>query len=93
MNTTGTARGQDGPLTSVLAAVAAGIPSISALIEATGLPRDVVEAAVDHLSRTDRLATLDLSASCEQAACNRCPLAERPLSISQCTARGPNRRR
>lgn len=69
------APGTAGPLRSVLDAVASGIPSVQGVVAATGLPRDVVEAAVDHLVRAGLLTSPNLAGSCSLVACRACPLA------------------
>jgi hypothetical protein len=61
-----------GPLRAVLAAVDAGEVTVVGLVRATGLPRDVVAAAVEHLTLTQRLSTLPLT--CPPAGCGGCPV-------------------
>lgn len=69
---------------AVLDAAAAGIPSVQGIVAATGLPRDLVEATVDHLVRAGRLAVPDLPGRCVSAACGSCPLA--PDGVPTCGA-------
>lgn len=63
------------PLRSVLDAMAAGAATRAQVAGATGLPRDVVDAALDHLVRAGRLAPLPLTSSCPARGCSACPVA------------------
>lgn len=63
------------PLRAVLDALAAGAATRPALVAATGLPRDVVDAAVGHLVLTGRLEPLPLTAGCPAVGCGTCAVA------------------
>lgn len=63
-----------GPLRSVAAAFDAGVTTRQAVAERTGLTRDVVDAAVDHLLRVGSLTTTALTAGCPQEGCGGCPI-------------------
>ncbi len=63
----------EGPLSTVLAAVGNGASSLDAVARATGLPRDVVDAAVHHLVRAGRLSTAELALGCPADGCVTCP--------------------
>ena len=65
-----------GPVRAVLDAVAAGEATVVGLTRATGLPRDVVAAVVEHLTRSGRLAALP--AACPTAGCGGCPVVTCP---------------
>lgn len=64
----GTATG--GPLRAVLRAVEGGEVTVAGLVAATGLPRDVVVAAVEHLTRSGRFASLP--PRCPPSGCRTC---------------------
>ncbi|WP_353356686.1 hypothetical protein [Intrasporangium sp. DVR] len=73
------------PLSAVLGAIRSGSGSVAAVEHATGLPRDVVEAAVDHLARVGRLTSESLSFGCPASGCGGCLLAargDRPCAVS-----------
>lgn len=61
-------------LRAVLAAVDDGCVTAPQVADRTGLPVDVVEAAVDHLRRTGHLPPA-LRLSCPAAGCGTCALA------------------
>lgn len=84
---TGTERQAGGPVRAVLDAAGAGIPSIQGIVAATGLPRDLVEATVDHLVRAGRLVVPDLPGRCVSTACGSCPLA--PDGVPTCGTPAP----
>lgn len=71
------------PLRSVLAAFTAGATSRDALCRITGLPRDVVDAAIDHLVRTGRIEASTLSTGCADGGCGGCVLAHAGCSGAQ----------
>ncbi|MCA1780880.1 MAG: FeoC-like transcriptional regulator [Dermatophilaceae bacterium] len=61
-----------GPLRQVLAALDAGAHSLAEVSERTGLSRDVVAAAVEHLVRLGRLEARTLAIGCPDAGCGSC---------------------
>lgn len=60
------------PLTEVLAAIAGGARSLAVVSERTGLGRDIVDAAVDHLVRTGHLEARTLGPGCPESGCGSC---------------------
>lgn len=60
------------PLSAVLAAFTAGAGTLAEVARGTGLDRDVVEAAVEHLVRTGRLEAGTISAGCPAGGCGSC---------------------
>lgn len=60
------------PLTAVLDSIAAGSHSLQEIADHTGLSRDVVTAAVDHLVRLGRLQASSLAVGCPPAGCGGC---------------------
>lgn len=64
-----------GPLSLVLAEIAAGTPTVTAMIRNTGLPDDVVRAALDHLVRSGRVTSAELSIGCPSGGCGSCDSA------------------
>lgn len=64
-----------GPLTAVLAAFEAGAVTHAEASRATGLSRDVVGAAVDHLVRLGRLERQVLTTGCPASGCGSCALS------------------
>lgn len=62
-----------GPLHQVLTEVTAGTPTLADISRRTGLSDDVVRAAVDHLVRTGRITTTELSLGCPDTGCGTCP--------------------
>jgi len=63
------------PLTAVVAAIRAGSGTIADLERATGMPRDVVEAVVDHLGRLGRLMSEPVQLGCPATGCGSCFLS------------------
>lgn len=59
------------PLRVVLDAVEDGVTTVAAIAARTGLSVDVVQAAVDHLRRLNRLSTLELRTVCA-GGCSAC---------------------
>lgn len=72
------------PLRAVLDAVERGNTTVPAIAQETGLRPDVVEAAVEHLRRMNRLSTMELRTLCAGGGCASCDTG--------CEARTPNRR-
>lgn len=64
-----------GPLSAVLAEVAAGTPTVAAMADRTGLDEAVVRAAVDHLVRSGRLEARELALGCPPSGCGGCASA------------------
>lgn len=62
-----------GPLAMVAAAISDGAASRTALAERTGLARDVVDAALEHLQRMGRISAEQLSSGCPDGGCRACP--------------------
>jgi len=66
-------------MTSALAAVRAALAgqarSTSDIARLTGLPTDVVSAAIDHLIQVGELAAEPLATGCPEEACGGCALA------------------
>ena len=61
------------PLRAVLAQLDAGAPTLDEVARRTGLPRDVVGAAVDHLVRLGRVTSSTLGTACPDDGCATCP--------------------
>lgn len=64
----GTAR----PLQAVLDAVRSGTSSLAEVEDRTGLSRDVVSGAVDHLVRLGRLSAATMAFGCPGGGCGTC---------------------
>lgn len=62
-----------GPLRRVVAALQGGAHSRAALARLTGLDREVVDAALDHLTRLGRVRAELLGSVCPQPGCGSCP--------------------
>ena len=60
------------PLNAVLDAFEGGASTIDDIVTSTGMPRDVVLAAVDHLRRMGRLEARELVAGCPSGGCGSC---------------------
>jgi hypothetical protein len=75
---TGTGTTAGGPLRAVLRAVEGGEATVAGLVRATGLPRDEVVAAVEHLTRTGRFASLP--PRCPPSGCRGCIAVEADLT-------------
>jgi hypothetical protein len=71
-----------GPLAAVLAELRAGAPTLDDVARRTGLDRDVVGAAVDHLVRLGRVSADTLSSACPDGGCGGCP------ATSSCASHG-----
>ena len=65
------------PLTQVLQTVEDGVRTVPAIAETTGLDRDLVSAALDHLIRSGRLGGVTLAALCSPSTCGGCSLLSR----------------
>jgi hypothetical protein len=60
------------PLRAVLAEIVAGAPTLDHVARRTGLGRDVVSAAVEHLVRLGRVDAEALSGHCPRDGCGGC---------------------
>jgi hypothetical protein len=76
-----------GPLVAVLNAFSQGARTRDAACRTSGLPDDVVDAAIDHLLRIGRLSLLPLASDCSPGGCGGCPIAEAGKGCSIRTAR------
>lgn len=63
------------PLRAVLDQFRAGAGSLDEVARRSGLRRDLVDAAVDHLVRTGHLRAEALTAGCPDGGCGSCPSA------------------
>lgn len=61
-----------GPLSAVLAALREGATSLDEVARGTGLARDTVSAAVDHLVRLGRIEASELAVGCPTGGCGSC---------------------
>lgn len=77
-----------GPLRVVLDALGHGGHTRADLAHATGLSRDVVDAALEHLVRIGRVRAEDLGGACPSAGCGGCPSGRADASAG-CGAPGP----
>ncbi len=64
-----------GPLTTVLAELAAGTPTVAEMVRRSGLDESVLRAAVDHLVRAGRVDARELSIGCPASGCGGCAAA------------------
>ena len=64
--------GTGGPLRAVLTAFEGDIHSLDDIAQHTGLARDVVSAAVDHLVRAGRIEARELAVGCPDGGCGSC---------------------
>lgn len=60
------------PLRAVLEAVEHGATTVPEIAECTGFRADVVQAAVEHLRRMNRIGTMALRTSCAGGGCASC---------------------
>ncbi len=63
------------PLNAVLEAFERGASTLDEIATRTGLRRDVVLAAVDHLRRMGRLEAREMTAGCPSGGCGSCAFA------------------
>lgn len=80
-----------GPVSAVLTAVQNGAPSLDEVARATGLPRDVVDAAIHHLIRAGRILAAELAIGCPVGGCGSC--ASGSGGAPGCGADGPSAQR
>ena len=64
-----------GPLSSVLAELEAGTPTIAEMVRRSGLEESVLRAALDHLVRSGRVQSRELSMGCPDSGCGGCASA------------------
>lgn len=64
-----------GPLSTVLAQMHAGAPTVAEIVRRSGLEDSVVRAAVDHLVRSGRVESRELSMGCPASGCGGCASA------------------
>ena len=64
-----------GPLSTVLAELEAGTPTIAEMVRRSGLAESVLRAAVDHLVRSGRVQSKELSMGCPESGCGGCASA------------------
>jgi hypothetical protein len=64
-----------GPLSTVLAQMQAGAPTVAEIVRRSGLEDSVVRAAVDHLVRSGRVESRELSMGCPASGCGGCASA------------------
>ena len=76
------------PLHAVLAAFTGGAASLDEVSRVTGLPRDLVDAAVGHLVRMGRLSAQELTVGCPDGGCGSC--ASGSGGGAGCGASGPS---
>ncbi len=81
-----------GPLSVVLAAFGAGVTSVDEVCARTGLSRDVVDAAIDHLRRSGRLKATELALGCPSGGCGSCASGQ-VGGTAGCGATGPSSQR
>ena len=79
------------PLRSVLTAFETGARSRTEVCDHTGLRRDVVDAAIEHLLRMGRLDARELTVGCPDGGCGGC--ASGSGDAPGCGAAGPSSRR
>ena len=60
------------PLRAVLDAFSGGASTLDDVAAMTGLPRDVVDAGVEHLVRVGRLSSSTLTMGCPSGGCGSC---------------------
>ncbi|MGN6245719.1 MAG: FeoC-like transcriptional regulator [Motilibacteraceae bacterium] len=77
------------PLRAVLDAFDAGAASLAEVSRRTGLDRDVVDAAVDHLVRLGRLSAQQLAVGCPPSGCGGCASGAADGGAG-CGAEGPS---
>jgi hypothetical protein len=78
-----------GPLRAVLAAFDDGAASLDEVARMTGLSRELVDAAVDHLVRMGRMQAKALTVGCPDGGCGTCASGS-PGGTAGCGASGPS---
>lgn len=84
--------GAQGPLRSVLAAFDSGVHSLEEICTHTGLSRQVVDAAIDHLVRAGQIEARELAVGCPTAGCGSCASGTASGGAG-CGAPGPSAQR
>lgn len=64
-----------GPLSLVLAEIEAGTATVNQVARNAGLDEQLVRAAVEHLVRTGRVESRELSMGCPASGCGGCASA------------------
>jgi hypothetical protein len=64
-----------GPLSAVLSELEAGTPTLAEIVRRSGLEESMVRAAVDHLVRSGRVESRELSMGCPASGCGGCASA------------------
>jgi len=64
-----------GPLSAVLSELEAGTPTLAEIVRRSGLEESMVRAAVDHLVRSGRVQSRELSMGCPASGCGGCASA------------------
>jgi hypothetical protein len=77
-----------GPLQQVLEQITVGAPTVAEITRRTGLRPAIVHAAIDHLVRTGRIDSTELSLGCPTGGCGGCPAAGNGCSIPPTGQRG-----
>lgn len=80
------------PLRAVLDAFVAGARSRHEVCERTGLTRDLVDAAVEHLIRMGRLEARELAVGCPDGGCGSCASGHGDAPGCGAPAAAPSRR-
>ena len=75
------------PQQSVLDAFDDGATTLDDVARRVGLSRDVVDAVVEYLLRTGRLAAERLTAGCPDGGCGACPVTATGVECSERAAR------
>ncbi|HEY6795634.1 MAG TPA: FeoC-like transcriptional regulator [Kineosporiaceae bacterium] len=79
-----------GPLRAVLAELRSGTRTLDEVSRRTGLPRDVVGAAVEQLVRLGRVTSSTLGSGCPEDGCGTCSSG---TSCAVRSSRAPSGRR
>jgi hypothetical protein len=77
-----------GPLRAVLSAFEDGASTLPDVARVTGLSRELVDAAVDHLVRMGRIDASELTIGCPDGGCGSC--ASGSAGSAGCGAAGPS---
>lgn len=81
-----------GPLHAVLGAFEDGATSLAEVCKRTGLARETVDGAVEHLRRMGRLDSRELAMGCPAGGCGSCAWGKAD-GESACGATGPSNQR
>lgn len=80
------------PLSEVLAAFESGATTLDDVAAHTGLSREMVSTAVDHLRRMGRIQARELSMGCPTGGCGTCA-SGRSDGSAGCGSAGPSSER